>query len=299
MSREIRNDPDDLLTGDEAGPILSGSVKGTYFSGTAERIERYGCWRIYGPAKVWYRPILVPHQPSLRQGHNVSAFLLRTLAANLKLLIAAVLLAGVAGFVAASLKPKFYTSSAYLRMDENAARSANATMSSPVTLDKVLAKIKVPGSTVEARRRFIDDNRRIVVAPNEIPRTSKFFRLDFTSTDPHVAQQVNSLLIDAWIESTRPPPYRASTILADIDRIELQTKTISDLLERLSKDAPTLIAENSMQGELATPMVALITKRDRTAPPLPRSRNNCSVLPMTSSSGGRICRRSLPRPGAA
>ncbi len=191
------------------------------------------------------------------------AFLFRTVAANLKIVIAGVLLAGIAGFVTASFKPKIYTSSAYLRMDENAARSANATMSSPVTLDKVLAKIKVPGDTVEARRRFIDDNRRIVVAPNEIPRTSKFFRLDFTSTDPRVAQQVNSLLIDAWIESTRPPPYRASTIQADIERLELQTKTISDLLERLSKDAPTLIAENSMQGELATPMVALITKRDQ------------------------------------
>ena len=193
----------------------------------------------------------------------MSAFLLRTLVASLKFLIAGALLAGIAGYLVASFKPKYYTSSAYLRMDENAARSANATMSSPVTLDKVLAKIKVPGDTVEARRRFIDDNRRIVVAPNEIPRTSKFFRLDFTSTDPRVAQQVNSLLIDAWIESTRPPPYRASTIQADIERIESQTKTISELLERLSKDAPTLIAENSMQGELATPMVALITKRDQ------------------------------------
>lgn len=191
------------------------------------------------------------------------AFLLRIIATNLKLLIASALLAGIAGFAVASLKPKYYTSSAYLRIDENAARSANAVMSSPPTLDKVLSKTKVPGDTLEERRRFIDENRRIVVAPNEIPRTSKFFRLDFTSRDPRAAQQINTLLIEAWIEATKPPPFRASTLQTDIDRIESQTKTISDLLERLSKDAPTLLAENSMQGELATPMVALMAKRDQ------------------------------------
>lgn len=190
-------------------------------------------------------------------------FLLRILATNLKLVIASALLAGAAGFVAASLKTKYYTSSAYLRMDENAARSANAMISSPVTLDKVLAKIKIPGDTVEERRRFIDEHRRIVVAPNEIPRTSKFFRFDFTSTDPRLAQQINSLLVEAWIDSTKPPPLRATTLQADIERLETQAKNISDLLERLSKETPTLLAENSMQGELATPIVALITKRDQ------------------------------------
>jgi uncharacterized protein involved in exopolysaccharide biosynthesis len=193
----------------------------------------------------------------------VLPFLLRIVSTNLKLLIASALLAGIAGFVAASFNTKYYTSSAYLRMDENAARNANAMMSSPVTLDKVLAKIKVPGDTIEARHRFLDENRRIVVAPNEIPRTSKFFRLDFTSTDPRFAQQINSLLLEAWIESTKPPPFRASTLQAEIERIESQTKTISDLLERLSKETPTLLAQNSMQGELATPLVALIAKRDQ------------------------------------
>jgi uncharacterized protein involved in exopolysaccharide biosynthesis len=193
----------------------------------------------------------------------VLPFLSRIVATNLKLLIAGALLAGIAGYVVASSKTKYYTSSAYLRMDENGARSANAIMSSPVTLDKVLAKIKVPGDTIEARRRFIDGNRRMVVAPGEIPRTSKFFRHDFTSSDPRVAQQVNSLILESWIEATKPPPYRTSSLQSDIERIESQTKTMSDLIDRLSKETPTLLAENSMQGELASPIAALIIKRDQ------------------------------------
>lgn len=193
----------------------------------------------------------------------MSGFLLRVLANNLKLLIAGALVAGVTGFVVAGLMPKYYTSSAFLRMDENLARSANAMMASPTTVDRVLAKIKIPGDTVEARRRFIDRNRRIVVAPNEIPRTSKLFRVDFTSSDPRFAQQVNSLIIGSWIESTKPPPFKSSAIRLEIERLESQAKTISDLLERLSKETPLLLAANSLQGELATPLVALVTRRDQ------------------------------------
>jgi uncharacterized protein involved in exopolysaccharide biosynthesis len=193
----------------------------------------------------------------------VLPFLSRTAATNLKLVFVGALLAGIAGLAWASVRTKYYMSSAYLRLDENAARSASAMMSSPVTLDKVLAKITVPGNTIEARRRYIEGNRRMVVAPNEIPRTSKFFRLDVTNTDPRAAQQINTLLLQSWIESTKPPPYRARTLEAEIERLESQTKTITELLERLSKEAPTLIAENSMQGELATPIVALTTKRDQ------------------------------------
>ena len=191
------------------------------------------------------------------------AFLLRIIATNLKLLIASALLAGIAGFTVASFTTKYYRSSAYLSFGEDLARAANSIMSSPQTLDKVLAKIKVPGDTIEARRRYIDSNRSIVVAPKEIPRTSKLFRLDFVSPDPHVAQQVNTLFIEAFIESTKPPPNKASVIKADIERNEVQAKSISELLERLAKEAPSLLVQNSLQGELATPIVALIGKRDQ------------------------------------
>lgn len=191
------------------------------------------------------------------------AFFLRIITKNLKLLIASALLAGIAGFVVASFTTKYYRSSAYLSFSEDWARAANSIMSSPQTLDKVLAKVQVPGDTIEARRRYIDSNRTIVVAPKELPRTSKLFRLDFTSSDPHIAQQVNLLFIEAFIESTKPPPNKTSVIKADIERNELQAKSISDLLERLAKEAPSLLIQNSLQGELATPIVALIAKRDQ------------------------------------
>jgi uncharacterized protein involved in exopolysaccharide biosynthesis len=193
----------------------------------------------------------------------VFAFLLRVIVKNLKLLIAGALLAGIAGFVVASFATKYYRSSAYLSFNEDWARAANSIMSSPQTLDKVLAKVKVPGDTIEARRRYIDSNRSIVVAPKELPRTSKLFRLDFVASDPRVAQQVNSLFIESFIESTKPAPLKAGVIKADIERNETQAKSISDLLERLTKETPSLVVQNSLQGELATPISNLLAKRDQ------------------------------------
>jgi hypothetical protein len=150
----------------------------------------------------------------------------------------------------------------YLNLDETGARVADARMRSIPVLDRVLVDFKPPKDTLEARRRLIEENRRIVVAPGETQKTSSLFRMEYTDRDPHVAQKVNSLLLEAWLESTKPQPDRRATIEAEIERTTTQTKSISLLVERLEKDAPSLVAQ-SLQGELATPILGLITKRDQ------------------------------------
>ena len=102
--------------------------------------------------------------------------------------------------------PKWYTSVAYLNLDETGARVADARMRSNPVLDAVLSEYTPPKNTLEARRQYLEDNRRIVVAAGETLRTSKLFRMEYSDTSPQVAQKVNSLFIAAWLESTKPPP---------------------------------------------------------------------------------------------
>jgi hypothetical protein len=206
-------------------------------------------------------PGWLPTGAKLAKDGQGLATLVAVIFSNIKLLLLGPAIAGLVAFGVTSVLPKSYTSVAYLNLDENSARAADARMRSVPVLDKVLAGYKAPQDTLEARRRAIEENRRIVVAAGETQKTSRLFRLEYSNEDPHVAQKVNSLLIEAWLESTKPPPDKRAAIEAEIERAEAQTKSISQLIERLEKDSPSLIAQ-SLQGELATPILGLITKRD-------------------------------------
>jgi hypothetical protein len=180
---------------------------------------------------------------------------------HLKLLLLGPAIAGLVAFGVVSFLPKWYTSTVYLNLDETAARQADARMRSAPVLDKVLAGIKAPQNALEANRRFIEENRRIIVAAGDAQKTAKLFRLECSDKDPVVAKNICSFLIEAWLESTKPGPDKSASIQAEIERTETQVKSISQLIDRLQKDAPTLVAQ-SLQGELATPIMGLITKRD-------------------------------------
>jgi hypothetical protein len=206
-----------------------------------------------------------------------SAAFIAVIFSNIKLLVMGPAVAGLLAFGITSVLPKSYTSVAYLNFDENDARAADARMRSAPVLDKVISGFKAPQTTLEARRRAIEENRRIVVAAGETQKTSKLFRLEYSNGDPHVAQKVNSLLIEAWLESTRPAPDTRATLVAQIERMDTQTKSISQLIERLEKDAPSLIAQ-SLQGELATPILGLITKRDDNLSTLITLRNSLNGI---------------------
>ncbi len=181
---------------------------------------------------------------------------------NLKLLLLGPIVAALVAFAIASVLPKWYTSVAYLALDETGARVADARMRSAPVLDKVLSEFHAPRDTLEARRRFLEHNLRMVVAAGETQKTSGLFRLEYSDSDPHVAQKVVALFIEAWLESTKPRPDKRTEIESDIERTDTQTKSISLLIDRLQKDAPSLVAQ-SLQGELATPILGLIAKRDQ------------------------------------
>ena len=128
---------------------------------------------------------------------------------NLKLLLLGPLIVALFAFGIANLLPKWYTSVVYLNLDEAGAREADVLMRSAPVLDKVLSEFKTLQDTLEARRRFLDGNRRIVVAPGDIQKTSKLFRMEYSDKDPRLAQKVNSLFVEAWLESNKAPGGKA------------------------------------------------------------------------------------------
>ncbi|MGO8911441.1 MAG: hypothetical protein ACLQDM_19260 [Bradyrhizobium sp.] len=200
--------------------------------------------------------------------------LFATILQNLKLLLLGPVIVGLVAFGIVNVLPKWYTSVAYLNLDEAGARAADALMHSPPVLDKVLAELKPPQNTVEARRAFLNGNRRIVVAAGELQRTSGLYRLEYSDRDPRVAQRVNLLFIEAWLESTKPPPEKRATIEAEIARRDLRAKSVSQLIDRLQKDATSLVSQNSQEGELATPLTKLIEKRDENLATIADLRNS-------------------------
>ncbi|MBR1120181.1 hypothetical protein JQ628_01550 [Bradyrhizobium lablabi] len=202
------------------------------------------------------------HQPSSGDKNDSAlAVAFEFLRANILLLLLGPLVAGAVAVGTAYVVPQYYTSTVYLNLDETGARNADAWMRSYPVVDKVLSQVSVRGATQEERRKWIEENRRIVVASGGPQKTATLFKMEYSDRDAALAQKINTLLIDTWLEATRPPPDKRASLEAEIERTETQAKAITALIERLEKDATSFVSQ-SLQGELATPILGLIAKRD-------------------------------------
>lgn len=182
---------------------------------------------------------------------------------NFVLFVVVALGAALASAWLAGALPQRFTSTAYLRIDEAGARAADALMGSEPVLDKVLAKIPVPGDTIEERRRRLDRERTLSVARNEIARTGRLFRLDVSDGNPVGARATNLAFIEAWLDAMQPNPVKRARLEAAVKRTEEEIAATSSAIERLQNSPhPGLSAANMLQSDSVTPLVALMTKRD-------------------------------------
>lgn len=202
--------------------------------------------------------------------------LVATILQNLKLLLLGPAIASLVTFGIVSLLPPWYTSVAYLKIDEAGARTADALMHSTPVLDKVLAEFKAPQDTVEARRAFIDANRRVLVASGEIQMIANLHRLEYSDRDPHVAQKVNSLFIYAWLDAARPTSEKRMKTEDEIARRELEVKSVSELLDRRQRDASRPASQASPNTE-QVPSWELIQVRDSNLAAIASLRSSLNV----------------------
>ena len=183
---------------------------------------------------------------------------------NVILLLLVPFLVGLITFVSTGFLPKWYTSVAYLNVDEAGERNADALMRTPRVLSRVIAATAELQGTEEARSRLLEAHRRIVVAPGDFQKTSTLFRLEYSDPDPHLAQKINSAFIEAWLEATKPPPTKRAAMEAELIRREARHKLVSQLIDRAQKDADRLVSDDHKEL-LAASIADLIAKNDENA----------------------------------
>jgi len=166
-------------------------------------------------------------------------------------------------YVLLLFQPGTYVSTTILRVDRPTARAIQAVMTTPVMADRVLSKY--PGSPAgrEARAKFISGNLNFAEIDSGDRPGERMYRMEVSHRNAQSAQSISSDLIDTWLETTVPVATERKTLEAELERVTLSVATYSQLIERLQREATTLLSPNSMAGELATPITALITKRDQ------------------------------------
>lgn len=159
--------------------------------------------------------------------------------------------------------PSSYNSSALLALSAEQAAAAESITRSPVVIDTIASKFPaLQRETPEATRRKI--NERISWDATESQRKLKatLFELNVEDSDPSRAQTTANMLIDSWLELTKPKPITRARIEVEIGRLEQQLKETMVLQEKLQSEAKSLLVPNSLQGELAGPLVRLLSERE-------------------------------------
>jgi uncharacterized protein involved in exopolysaccharide biosynthesis len=181
------------------------------------------------------------------------------------LLVIIPVIAGALAYLVTSTLPGKYTSIAYLRIDRATERSAEALMTSPEIADKVLADDATAGATTEARISFLSESMKLKdTNPRGDERVPRIYRLTVTHTDAKRAQQIAVKLIDSWLNTTVPGVVERKALEAEIERDKSAVESITKLIERLQNEAIHLLVPNSLAGEIASPISALLTKRSET-----------------------------------
>jgi hypothetical protein len=185
-----------------------------------------------------------------------------------------------AGWGVGTMLPKRYTSAVYLRLDENAARSTDALMSAAPVLDKVLAQVPVPGATVEQRRRRLDSERSLSVAPNEVARTSGLFQMQVADTDPARAKAIAAAFLDAWLEATKPTGDKKTQLEQQIARLERELAWTTEAIAQARKDpaAAATTAQGAGLIVLGSPMTMLVGKYEELVTSLEKTQQEAKGL---------------------
>lgn len=162
--------------------------------------------------------------------------------------------------------PPAYVSTALLGLKAEQAAEAESIMRSPVVLDSIVNNFPaVRAETPEASRRNLSSQIEWSTSPSQRKLKPTLFHLDVKSQDPSRAQQIANSLIDQWLELTKPRPVTRARLEVEISRLEQQLKQTTTLIEKLQSEATTLVVPNSMQGELAGPMVKILAEREELA----------------------------------
>jgi hypothetical protein len=154
------------------------------------------------------------------------------------LLLAGPIVIALATFAISSFLPDKYTSISYLRMNREMSRSFMTMTISPAIVDKVLARYPEAGTSTESRIRYLTERIALtdtepLLADREVAR---IFIFEITANDAREAQQINSDLIDAWLETNPLLQTERSFLEGELNRNRVTADAGLALIDRLQKD---------------------------------------------------------------
>jgi hypothetical protein len=143
--------------------------------------------------------------------------------------------------------------------------------------DAVLPKFSDVGQNSEERKRYLQNNLRIV--PAAAGRTPTVYELHVSHHDPAVAKQLASDVLGRWLELSKPKPVRKAQLKADLARYKSQVEELTNLIRRLTNESKVLIHPNTLSGEIATPIYELYAKRDEASRSIAKIEEQLAGIP--------------------
>lgn len=169
-----------------------------------------------------------------------------------RLLVIVPLLAGIAGFTMAYLKPPTYTSEAILAMAEATSKQAALMMVTPLVIDSVIDKLNLARDMPmeQARDRLIGQIRAKVARDG-------LLRLEVGAASPAQAQLLAKSLIEAWRATTVPGEQEQQELLARLSYVQKMLKSIDLLMARLTTESPVYFDGAVTRGDRGLTLVSL------------------------------------------
>ena len=169
-----------------------------------------------------------------------------------RLLVIVPLLAGIAGFTLAYLKPPTYTSEAILAMAEGESKRAALMMVTPLVIDPVIDKQNLAKDMPleQARDQLIGQIRAIVARDG-------LLRIEVGAPSPAQAQLLARAVIDSWRATTVPGEQEKQELQTRLIYVQKMLQSIDLLMARLTTESPVYFDGAVTRGDRGLTLVSL------------------------------------------
>jgi hypothetical protein len=182
-----------------------------------------------------------------------------------KLIVVATIAAGALayfiGLFNVSHPPKIFSSVAYIGpLDEEKAKYAESVLRSgpvmKIVLDK-FADYPARGTPDRERRERLTKELQFFPAAGADPKRPSLYVLQLSDTDPARAQAILSVLIDAWLATTKPRPEAAARLDRLLKAMQTQISDLSNVIGELSTHPELIVPKPGYSPPSITVLITL------------------------------------------
>lgn len=168
-------------------------------------------------------------------------------------IVAAACVAALSAYLYFGMRPSAHTSVATIMVDDATAQKAEAFMRSIATATEIVKRFP-------EQQGFTTYRFRWWTTSGEPRRTASLFNFGVTDRTAERAQAVSNVLIEAWLDLTKPRPGYKEHLLQDLERNRSELRLAGDLIQQIQA-GPVRQANYPMLDPVAT-LPALLTRRD-------------------------------------